>query len=213
MPDCPHCPESFEGETAYLEHLRDDHPDEFGPVDERRLDQLHGDDGEPVSSTALLLGGLAVAVVGVVLFVTFGLGGSSADEGVDAARTPSNVGSVHSHGIMEMVVLGERVDFSQEQYQLQANAFHFEGGQGRVWHGHAQGVTLEWAMASLDIQVTADSVTFEGTTYRDSNPEYDVSVTVNGESVDPSAYVLQGPSDAAAAGSRGDHVRIVVSEA
>jgi hypothetical protein len=213
MHDCPHCSESFEDEAGSLEHLRDAHPDEFGSVDRRRLDQLRGDDGGGVSSTALLLGGLAVAVVGIVLFVTFGLGGSSADEGVDAARTPSNVGAVHSHGTMEMVVLGERVDFSQERYQLQANAFHFEDGEGRVWHGHAQGVTLEWAMASLGIEVTENSITFEGTTYRDSDPEYDVSVTVNGEPVNPSTYVLQGPSDAAAAGSQGDHVRLVVTEA
>jgi hypothetical protein len=163
MRDCPHCSASFEAddEVAYLEHLRDEHPDEFGSVDRRRLDQLGGDGDDGVSSTALLLGGLTVVVVGIVVFVTFGLGGSSPDEGVAAARTPSNVGGAHYHGTMEMVVLDDRVDFSQQEYQLQANAFHFEGGDGRVWHGHAEGVTLEWAMASLGIEVTESSVTFE----------------------------------------------------
>jgi hypothetical protein len=216
MTDCPHCAETFDTEAAYLEHLRNDHPTEFGPVDRRRLDQLAGDSGGGVSRTALLLGGGTVAVVGLVLVVTFGLGGSGGGQGtgaVDAARTPSNVGGVHYHGTMEMVVLGDRVDFSQQRYQLRADAFHFEGGEGRVWHGHAQGVTLEWALASLGIDVTETSVTFEGTTYRDGSPEYDVSVTVNGEPVDPATYVLRGASDATAAESRGDHVRIVVSEA
>ena len=216
MRDCPHCAASFEAddEAASLEHLRDEHPDEFGSVDRRRLDQLRGDsDDDGVSSTALLLGGLTVVVVGIVVFVTFGLGGSSPDEGVAAARTPSNVGGAHYHGTMEVVVLGDRVDFSRQEYQLQANAFHFEGGDGRVWHGHAEAVTLEWAMASLGIGVTETSVTFEGTTYSDSDPEYTVSVTVNGEPVDPATYVLTGASDAGAAGSQGDHVRIVVSEA
>ncbi|WP_152039857.1 hypothetical protein [Salinigranum salinum] len=215
MRDCPHCSASFEAddEVASLEHLRDEHPDEFGPVDRRRLDQLSGDGDNGVSSTALLLGGLTVVVVGIVLFVTFGLGGSSPDEGVAAARTPSNVGGAHYHGTMEMVVLGDRVDFSQQEYQLRANAFHFEAGDGRVWHGHAEGVTLEWAMASLGIGVTETSVTFEGTTYDDSDPAYTVSVTVNGEPVDPATYVLRGSSDAGAAESQGDHVRIVVSEA
>jgi hypothetical protein len=215
MRDCPHCSASFEAddEVAYLEHLRDEHPDEFGSVDRRRLDQLGGDGDDGVSSTALLLGGLTVVVVGIVVFVTFGLGGSSPDDGVAAARTPSNVGGAHYHGTMEMVVLDDRVDFSQQEYQLQANAFHFEGGDGRVWHGHAEGVTLEWAMASLGIEVTESSVTFEGTTYRDSDPEYIVSVTVDGEPVDPATYVLKGASDAGAAESQGDHVRIVVSEA
>jgi hypothetical protein len=218
MRDCPHCGESFEeteaGEAAFLEHLRDDHPGEFGAVDRRRLEQLAGDGDGGVSQTALLLGGLALAVVGIVVFVTFGMGGSSADtDGVDAARTPTNLGAAHSHGTMEVVVLGDRIDFSQQQYQLQADAFHFEGGEGRVWHVHAQGVTLEWAMASLGIDVTETSVTVDGTTYRDSDPAYTVSVTVNGEPVDPSTYVLRGVSDAARAQSEGDHVRIVVSAA
>jgi hypothetical protein len=221
MRDCPHCGESFEetepGEVAFLEHLRDDHPAEFGPVDRRRLDQIRGGDDGGISATAVLLAGLTLVVVGVVVYVTFGIGGSSAnpdgDSGVDADRTPSNLGAVHSHGTMEVVILGDSIDFSQDRYQLRADAFHFEGGEGRVWHGHAQGVTLEWALASLGIDVTETSVTFEGTTYRDGSPEYDVSVTVNGEPVDPATYVLQGASDAAAAESRGDHVRIVVSEA
>jgi hypothetical protein len=213
MRDCPHCAESFDTEVAHLEHLRDEHPGEFGSVDERRLAQLGGDGDDGGSNTAFLLGGLAVAVVGVVVVVTFFLGGSSPESGVDATRTPSNVGAVHSHGTMEMVVLGDRVDFSREEYQLQANAFHFEGGDGRVWHGHAQGVTLEWAMASLGIEITETSVTFDGTTYRDSDAEYAVSVTVDGEPVDPSTYVLQGARDAAAAASQGDHVRIVVAAA
>lgn len=214
MRDCPHCEASFEDEVAHLEHLRDEHPAEFGSVDRRRLDQLGGgDDDAGVSSTALLLGGLAVAVVGLVLFVTFGLGGSSADSDVDAARSPSNLGAVHSHGTMEVIVLGDRIDFSRDRYQLRADAFHFEGGGGRVWHVHAEGVTLEWALASLGIEVTETSVTFDGTTYRDADSAYDVSVSVNGEPVDPETYVLRGAQDPTAAESQGDHVRIVVSEA
>lgn len=210
MYDCPHCSESFADEVDGLEHVREAHPDAFGAVDRRRLDQLRDDDGDPLSGTALLLGGLAVAVVAVVGVVTFGLGGSSADEGVDAARTPTNVGGVHYHGTMEVVILGERIDFSRDRYQLRANAFHFEGGDGRVWHGHAEGVTLEWAMASLGIEVTGTSVTVDGTTYRDGSSDYAVSVTVNGEPVDPETYVLQGAEDARNARAEGDNVRIVV---
>jgi hypothetical protein len=89
--DCPHCAESFDTEVAHLEHLRDDHPAEFGPVDERPLAHLGGDEGDGGSNTALLLGGVAVAVVGIVVVVTSFLGGSSPESGVDAARTPSNV--------------------------------------------------------------------------------------------------------------------------
>ena len=216
MRDCPHCGESFEGmeseELLFLEHLRDDHPGEFGPVDRRRLEQLSDDSDGGLSQTALLLSGLALAVVGIVAFVTFGMGGSGspADSGVDASRTPSNLGGVHSHGTMEVVILGDRLDFSQDRYQLQANAFHFEGGDGRVWHVHAEGVTLEWALSSLGIEVTASSVTVDGTTYRDDDSDYTVRVTVDGDPVDPATYVLDGAQDAQNAQSAGDHVRIVV---
>jgi hypothetical protein len=215
MHDCPHCSASFENEADSLAHVRDNHPAEFGAVDRRRLEQLSGDDEGGISRTALLLSGLALAVVGIVAFVTFGLGGSGGGGGggVAAAQTPTAVGSTHYHGTMEVVVLGDRVDFSQDQYQLRANAFHFEAGEGRVWHGHARGVTLEWAMSSLGIEVTETTVTFQGTTYRDADEEYAVSVTVNGESVDPATYVLRGASDARNAESNGDHVRIVVERA
>jgi len=101
---------------------------------------------------------------------------------------------------MEVVIDGQRVDFSRSQYQLQADAFHFEANEGRRWHVHARGVTLAWAMESLGIPVTAETVTFEGRTYDDSDPDTTVTIRVNGEPVTPSSYVLQ----------RGDRVRIVV---
>jgi hypothetical protein len=131
------------------------------------------------------------------LFSGGGSGGSGGSGG--AAPTPHNVGGVHYHGTMEMVVDGQQVDFSQDKYQLQANFFHFEGGEGTRWHGHAEGVTLKRAMESLDIGVTDDSVTFQGTTYVDGE-NADVSVTVNGNDVDPATHVL----------SEGDSIRIVV---
>jgi hypothetical protein len=44
-------------------------------------------------------------------------------------------------------------------------------------------------MESLGFDVTRDSFTYQGTSYDDGS-EYDVSVTLNGQSVAPS-YVLQ----------------------
>jgi hypothetical protein len=114
---------------------------------------------------------------------------------------------------MEMVVLEEEVDFSQDRYQIAADRFHFENRNGDIWHTHATGVTLQWAMGTLpDIEVTETSVTYQGTTYADSDPSYDVVVEVNGEPVDPAAHVLDGVSDANLA-QQGDAVRIVVQEA
>jgi len=200
MEECDYCSESFEGEQAYVNHLEAEHMDELGPIDRRRVGADEGEDsGLPVGPLALaLVIGATVAIVAYVTFFTGGSGGSGTAGGDVGAA-----GSAHYHGTIEMVVLGERVDFSQREYQLQADRFHFEGGDGTQWHAHATGVTLDFAMESLGIEVTRTSVTYEGTTYRGSGDQYDVRVTVNGDRVDPEEYVLQ----------RGDRVRIVVEEA
>jgi hypothetical protein len=195
MEECDYCGESFEGETAYVKHLEAEHVDELGPIDRRRVGADDEESSLPVGPLALAL--VIGATVAIVAYVTFFAGGSGASGDVGAA------GSAHYHGTIEMVVLGERVDFSRSEYQLRDDRFHFEGGDGTQWHAHATGVTLDYAMESLGFEVTRTSVTYEGTTYRDSSDRYDVSVTVNGNRVTPEEYVLQD----------GDRVRVVVEEA
>ncbi|MFB6299012.1 MAG: hypothetical protein ABEH65_01990 [Halobacteriales archaeon] len=204
MPECQYCDASFDTEDAYREHLESEHQSELGPIDRKRLglESIGETDDEGLSTGVVVLGlvlGVAVIVAGGVVFLSSG--GSSSS--VDADQQPTNVGSVHYHGTIEMVVNGERIDFSRDRYQLQAEAFHFEGGDGTRWHVHAEGVTLEFAMATLGIEVTETTVTYDGTTYRDSSSAYSVTITVNGEPVIPSEYVLQPD----------DRIRIIVERA
>lgn len=199
MPDCGYCDASFDDEAAYLDHLRTAHRDELGPIDRRRVETDSGWDlpTGPLALGVVLLA--SAAVVGYVVFLPGGGGNANADG-------PYDVGSVHYHGTLELVVAGERVDFSQPQYQYRntgVDPFHFEGGDGTRWHVHARNVTLAWAMGSLGIDVTAETVTFNGTTYDDADPDTTVSITVNGEPVTATTYVLQ----------RDDAVRIVVEVA
>jgi sulfur carrier protein ThiS len=194
MPECDYCDRSFDDEAGYHEHLRNEHAQELGPIDQRRVATDDGAGGLPTGPLALgLVLLIAAGVVGYLVFLPGSGGGSSEGE-------PTDLGAVHYHGTMEVVIDGQRVDFSRSQYQLQADAFHFEANEGRRWHAHARGVTLAWAMESLGIPVTAETVTFEGRTYDDSDPDTTVTIRVNGEPVTPSSYVLQ----------RGDRVRIVV---
>lgn len=204
MEECDYCGSNFPDEAAYLRHLRDAHYEELGRIDRRRVDALGSDgfDVDPGPIAILLIVGLAA---GIIAYVVFFMGGSA---GAPAAQTP--YGQAHEHGTMEVVVLGEQVDFSASRYQVQDSDFHFENGDGRVWHTHARGVTIEYALGTLGIGITADSVTVDGTTYEE--PEYEVRITVNGEPVDPTTYVLSGVGDPANA-EQGDHVRIEVSEA
>ena len=215
MNKCRYCGREFNGESAHHDHLQEAHADELGPIDRRRLES----ESENRSRTPIVLAGvvlmLALGVMAGAGYVLFGGGGGTGSAAGSAAganatdpgaveavaQAPTSVGSVHTHGTIEMRVAGQSIDFSQSQYQLQADPFHFENGNGDRWHVHAEGVTLEYAMSTLDIGVTNESVTYEGETYR-AEGNTTVMVAVNGEPVVPSEYVLQD----------GDRVRIVVQE-
>ena len=162
MPDCEYCGESFDDESAYVAHLQAEHAGELGPIDQRRIESTteSGDGDDGIAAAPIALGALGVVVAAVVVYVTF-FAGSGGGEAAVAGQEPSNVGSVHYHGSMTMTVDGDRVDFSQSRYQLQSDAFHFEDGNGERWHGHAQGVTLEYTMSSLDIDVAESTVAFQ----------------------------------------------------
>jgi len=222
MPECNYCGDTFDDETAELRHLQEEHEGELGAIDQRRVEEESDDGDSGLATGPLVLGVVILAAVLVVVYVVFfvgGGGGSPATETTangdageaslaEVAQTPGAMGSTHEHGTIEVVIDGQRIDFSRQEYQLAADRFHFEGGEGRVWHKHATGVTLEWAMATLDIGVSENIVVFEGTVYRDSDPGTSVTVEVNGEPVDPQTYVLSGVD--AANADQGDTVRIVV---
>lgn len=219
MPECNYCGDSFEDDQSHLEHLRDEHEGELGTIDSRRVKKELGtsDDGGGLPTGPLVLGlvlAVAIVIVGYVIFVhgASGSGGEGTVNGIDVAQTPGQpTQSEHGHGLINVTIDGQELDFSQARFQRprEFSAFHFEGGDGRVWHKHASGVTLEYAMATLGIDVSEDSVTFDGTTYRDSDPGTNVTVTVNGEPVNPETYELSGASDQSP--EQGDFVRIIVT--
>jgi len=197
--ECNHCGEEFDDEETYLRHLRDEHEDDLSAIEVRRVAGLDTEDGRSPVAYAGAVG--AVVVAGLFAYLLFFSGGSGGGSGgvnaASAETTPTALGAAHYHGQIQVEIGGEQLDFSRDRFQLQADAFHFEGGTAR-WHGHARDVTLSWAMGTLGIDVTNESVTYDGTTYRDGEGAT-VIVEVNGESVDPETYVLQ----------EGDSVRIV----
>ncbi|WP_134668891.1 hypothetical protein [Halorussus marinus] len=198
--ECDHCGEGFDDEETYLRHLESEHGDDLSAIEVRRVAGLDSDEGPSVAAYAGAIG--AVVIAGLLAYLLFFSGASGGvPGGADAASaetTPTGIGSAHYHGQIQVEIGGERLDFSRDRFQLRADAFHFENGNGQRWHGHAREVTLGWAMASLGIDVTDESVTYDGTTYRDGE-DATVAVEVDGEPVDPESYVLE----------EGDSIRIV----
>ena len=194
MPECDYCGATHDGEGAHLDHLESEHYDELGPIDKRRVDDRGSGFDVPVGPIAI--GVVLVAAAGILGYVVFVAGGGGG----------SNVGPVqsdHYHGTMEMTVLGNDVDFSQSQYQVRDDRFHFEDRNGQRWHAHATGVTFGYAMNALGFDVSTDpnTLVYRGDTYTDGEG-YEVVLEVNGNSVGTD-YVLK----------QDDDIRIVVREA
>ena len=198
MAECEHCGASFDDEEAYVRHLRDEHADDLGPIESRRVAELEsGGGGRDAVVYGVGLGALALG--GLLAYLLFFSGGAGTT-GTNGGGGPTDVGSVHYHGGINVTIGGQQLDFSRQRFQLQDNAFHFERGNGERWHVHAKHVTLAYAMQTLGIDVTNGTVAYDGTTYGD-DPNESVAVTVNGEPVTPSEYVLQ----------QGDRVRIAAN--
>lgn len=219
MVECDYCGRSVDDEEAYLRHLWDAHEGELGPIDSRRVESTFGSGGGNGAGErdvgTYVLGGLGLLTVAVVAFILASAAGVALpflDSGGNGGpREPHSPGTAHEHGMMGVVVDGERLDFSKDRFQLRTECFHFERGRGRIWHTHCQGVTLGWALSTLGIDASQTALTYDGTTYRESEG-WNVSITVNGEPVDVDEYVLQGAEPLSEA-DQGDHVRVVVERA
>lgn len=197
MTDCDYCGASFDDEDDYADHLGSAHdPDELSRIDRRKATDTAGGYLPDISVGVLALVAVFAVIVGIL--AASALSGTGADEtelAGEVEQEPTSYGERHFHGTITVEVDGEPIDFSQQKYQLQADAVHFEGGDGQKWHSHAEEVTIEYFMATLGIEVGQDTFIHEeaGT---EVTPQDDdsVSVLVNGEEVDPSTYELQ-PDD------------------
>lgn len=207
MADCRYCEASFDDEEALDDHLRSTHAEELGPIDRRRVGLAEGSDGEesPFSLPLVVGGVLAILLLGGVVWISFfaGSGGNGGSgDAVDAEVQPTNVGQAHFHGTIEATIDGERLDFTEDRYVGQDDAVDFHGDDATAWHAHSDRLTIEYTFATVGIDLTEDSITYEGETYVDGEG-YEVRFTVNGDPVDPTTYTLADE----------DHIEIVVEEA
>ena len=182
MPDCEYCSEEFPDEEAYLDHLEAAHADELGPIDRRRLEQRTGGDEKSARSSGNRLGGIVSSVpggsTGLAVILLFGLGVVLV--GYVLSNATIVLDGVHEHGTLVVEIDGERVDFDQPQYH-EPDYFHFHSGDGETWHMHPDRLTFEEAMDDLGVPVTETSVTVEGTTYDDADPDTTVRMEINDE--------------------------------
>jgi len=64
------------------------------------------------------------------------------------------LGSTHQHADIKVYTMGNAIDFSLPQYQLQDKLTHFENGDGSVVHTHATGITLGYLFRTLGMEIS-----------------------------------------------------------
>lgn len=193
---CEYCEETFYGERPYFKHLKNNHYEELGSIDKRRVDEQTT---PTTTALTILKENIAVVVLGV-LFIVAGLtmyysimGSTSSEPTVsEGIQTPGASGTVHEHAQMDVVVDGDSINFALPEYQFKSEKVHFESGNGEKLHLHAEGVTIAYTLETLGFTVTdnGDTIEFDGTTYSAADGDT-VTYEVDGESVDPYTYELQ----------------------
>lgn len=101
----------------------------------------------------------------------------------------------HEHAVFAVILNGQKIDFSQEKYQVgttRSSLIHVEGGDGTTLHRHFQGVTFGQFLDTVNMGIQNDCFV------RDDGAEFCESAGnqlrffVNGEEVDSiTDYVLQ----------------------
>lgn len=211
MVECDYCGQSFDDEDAYLDHLAATHEGELSTIDARRVEDRNPEESGISAAPLILAGVLLVGVVMVVYIAVVGFGNSG--------DGPGPTGSAHEHGTITVIVDGEPLNLAQDQYIFADDNFHLDGPEDRieedlfVWHVHAEGVTLEYALETFGMEVASDGseVTFQGRTYSEDDPDTELVLEVDGESVDPGEYELDGSSVQDARQGNADHVRLVLN--
>lgn len=209
MPDCDYCEETFASEDAYLDHLAEAHEGELSRIDSRRVEQRATEQGASVPPAVIYgIAGLALlaAAAGGTYYV------------VDAFSAEPQQ-TVHEHGPLTVEIDGDPIQFAQQEQYTQPRdnpspAFHVHSQSPGYWHVHPSSpgrLTISEAFSEIGVEVTESRLEIEGETYDATEEGVELSITVNGEAVDPESYELQGVGQAPY--DRGDDLRIAVQTA
>jgi len=101
------------------------------------------------------------------------------------------LGSEHVHAAFAVKINGEKLDFSQEKYQVQSQYIHVENNDGNTLHRHATGVPVGEFFNSVGMNITDNCFTLENKTSYCSNGNSNLEFYVNGNNTNSIAnYIL-----------------------
>ena len=102
------------------------------------------------------------------------------------------LGSEHVHAAFAVKINGEKLNFSQPQYQVRSKYIHVENNDGNTLHRHATRVPVGEFFRSVGMNVTNNCFTLENKTRYCSNGTSNLEFYVNGNKTNSIAnYVLK----------------------
>jgi hypothetical protein len=102
------------------------------------------------------------------------------------------LGSEHVHAAFAVKINGEKLNFSQPQYQVRSEYIHVENNDGNTLHRHATGVPVGEFFRTVGMNVTDSCFTLENKTSYCSDGNSNLEFYVNGNKTNSIAnYVLK----------------------
>lgn len=103
-----------------------------------------------------------------------------------------SLGDVHWHARFELLINGDKFDFSGDKYQVVASEVHFESGDGDTIHVHASGMTLGHAFSTLKFKLTTDCLALDTGQQFCQGGKNKLEFVANGQPVaDPAGYIIR----------------------
>lgn len=102
------------------------------------------------------------------------------------------LGDEHEHAAMNVIIFGDKFDFSTPTYQVKNRYIQFEDRNGETIHRHAPNVTIGYLFETLNIRFTDKCFIFPDKREFCTNNDYSLKLYVNHLKVPSlSNYVLQ----------------------
>jgi hypothetical protein len=105
------------------------------------------------------------------------------------------LGSEHVHTAFAVKINGEKLDFSQEKYQVRSQYMHVENNDGNTLHRHATGVPVGEFFNSVGMNITDNCFTLEDKTSYCSNGNSNLEFYVNGNKTNSIANYVFNEDD------------------
>jgi hypothetical protein len=106
-----------------------------------------------------------------------------------------DLGSEHVHAAFAVKINGEKLDFSQEKYQVRSQYMHVENNDGNTLHRHATGVPVGEFFNSVGMNITDNCFTLENKTSYCSNGNSNLEFYVNGNKTNSIANYVFNEDD------------------